>query len=410
MSRDYYITTACMGYGHLRAADNVAALGRTAGVLRVDRAPCAGLLERGMWSLSRRFYHGISRSVESRHKLLFRLLDWWTAIPSDPKDASLGFSKFIRGLVRLGMGRTISRCPELAESALLHTFFVPALAALEHRCSGRNYLLICDADMHRIWVPVRAATRSLTYLVPLSSGADRLRGYGVPADRIVVTGFPLPPANTGGEKLEVLRDDVARRRRHLQPGSREPMTLLFSLSGAGCYVKLLKRMLTALTGALKLGTVRFIAGLHDNRRVYAALDRWLKVTALDATGAVSLLYDADIRTAFRQYNAALRTADLLVTKPGELVFYAALGVPQILLPCVGRHEQANRSFLVDQGCALDFPGCKGFAQWMETHRAAGDFDRIIDRSLAVLPQRGAFHIDEVMRGGDMADRRAPGGR
>ena len=59
MNPDFYITTALMGYGHLRAADNVAGLGRGR-LVRVDRPPFTSLVDVTVWKSSQDLYHVLS--------------------------------------------------------------------------------------------------------------------------------------------------------------------------------------------------------------------------------------------------------------------------------------------------------------------------------------------------------------
>jgi len=82
MNPDFYITTVLMGYGHLRAADNVAGLGRGR-LVRVDQPPFANLADLLVWKSSQDLYHVVSRTVETRLRFLFRVLERIEDIPDD---------------------------------------------------------------------------------------------------------------------------------------------------------------------------------------------------------------------------------------------------------------------------------------------------------------------------------------
>ncbi len=202
MSADFYITTALMGYGHLRAADNVAGLGRGR-LVRVDQPPFANLADRLVWKSSQDVYHAVSRAVETRLRFLFRVLERIEDIPDDSKLASMEYSMLMRCVVRTGVGRRLRRLASPSDNGLgsgvcpprLHTFFLPGLACIYNRIPGKNYQLLCDVDFHRVWAPIKPNDGNVTYLVPTAAGADRLISYGVAHDRIAVTGFPLPVAN-----------------------------------------------------------------------------------------------------------------------------------------------------------------------------------------------------------------------
>src|SRR5206468_3474223 len=92
----------------------------------------------------------------------------------------------------------------------------PALAA-DMAGYDRIYCIICDAQFHRVWVAPEPARSRIHYLVPCEDAFERLRLYGVPRNRITLTGFPLPPSLLGGRDLSVLRKDAGERLRRLDP-------------------------------------------------------------------------------------------------------------------------------------------------------------------------------------------------
>src|SRR5208337_3554210 len=111
MNPDFYITTVLMGYGHLRAADNVAGLGRWR-LVRVDQPPFASLADIWVWESSQDLYHAVSRAVETRLRFLFRVLERIEDIPEDSKLASMEYSMLVRLCVRMGVGRGLWRLAE----------------------------------------------------------------------------------------------------------------------------------------------------------------------------------------------------------------------------------------------------------------------------------------------------------
>ena len=381
MNPDFYITTVLMGYGHLRAADNVAGLGRGR-IVRVDQPPFVSLADIWVWKSSQDLYYAFSRAVETRLRFLFRVLERIEDIPEDSKRASMDYSILVRSLVRAGVGRGLRQlCAPAGNGTCpprLHTFFVPGLACVYNRLPGKNFQLLCDADFHRVWAPIRPNEGDVTYLVPTAAGADRLMSYGVAHERIVVTGFPLPVANTGGKELDVLQSDFRARLERLSPWSDTPLRLVFALSGAGCYLHLLKTLIRELLPELRSGKLTLSIAVGDNRKAKADIESHL--AALDASPAdgVTILYSPDVLESFALFNRALRESDLLITKPGELVFYAALGLPQVLLPPVGKHEFGNRAYLIENSAALDLPGAESAGAWLLAQRANGVWRRAAD--------------------------------
>jgi len=431
MAPGFYITTCLMGYGHLRAADNVAGLGRGQ-LIRVDRPPFASPSDAWILNAVQRLYHGVSRTAETRLRFLFRIMEKVEDIPEDSRRASLEYSRLAHFLLRMGVGGGLRR---LGGSPRLHTFFLPGLACVYNRYPGKNYQLLCDADFHRVWAPIKPNEGDVTYLAPTEAGADRLLSYGVERERILVTGFPLPLANTGDRGLSVLQSDLRARLTRLAPRSDSPLRLVFALSGAGCYLKVLSAVIRELLPRLRDGRLALTVAVGDNLKAKKAVERWAgyhnaecrlpnadcpteeerrKLTVCSgrlslirpstlpfgnrhSAFGISILYSPDLLQAFSLFNQALRESDLLITKPGELVFYAALGIPQILLPPIGKHEVKNRAYLMKNGAAEDFPGPVSLATWLAARRADGTWLRAAESAFARLPKLGTFEINDLIR-------------
>ncbi|PIV64865.1 MAG: hypothetical protein COS09_02615, partial [Candidatus Nealsonbacteria bacterium CG01_land_8_20_14_3_00_12] len=51
----------------------------------------------------------------------------------------------------------------------------------------------------------------------------------------------------------------------------------------------------------------------------------------------------------KEFNQKLRKTDILWTKPSELSFYAALGLPIIIAPPIGSQEEFNKRWLLKSG-------------------------------------------------------------
>ena len=102
---------------------------------------------------------------------------------------------------------------------MLTSFYVPAIAA---DVSGYDqiYCVICDADLNRVWVAKEPWDSQINYFAPCGKAAQRLKSYGVPEERIYLTGFPLDESLLGGRDLTTLKRDLAIRLRVLDPTGR----------------------------------------------------------------------------------------------------------------------------------------------------------------------------------------------
>jgi hypothetical protein len=63
------------------------------------------------------------------------------------------------------------------------------------------------------------------------------------------------------------------------------------------------------------------------------------------------------------------------TKPSEMVFYAAFGLPLVLAPPLGMHERRNGDLARRRGFGLDMPRPADAGRWLEARLAAGDLAR-----------------------------------
>jgi UDP-N-acetylglucosamine:LPS N-acetylglucosamine transferase len=121
--------------------------------------------------------------------------------------------------------------------------------------------------------------------------------------------------------------------------------------------------------------------------------------ALDRAGVrdVPILLEPDVPSYLRAFDRLLAGADLLWSKPSEISFFAALGLPLIVAPPVGVHEGYNRRWVLEAGAgvAQDDPALAG--GWL--------LEKIEDGTLAAcawsgatrLPSDGVYRIAEAVR-------------
>jgi UDP-N-acetylglucosamine:LPS N-acetylglucosamine transferase len=343
-----------MGYGHLRAAWPLAEqLGIS--VSRADLAPYSGASERIAWRTIKRLYERLSRLSQNQvpgHPFL-HLLDRLTAIDGSimASDAHRPdrATRLLAGLIEMGFGRTLSRELDRTGASLLTTFYAPALAA-DWQSSSPVFSVVTDSDIHRVWAPANGNESGIHHLVPAPAAADRLLSYGVRRSRIACTGFPLPPSltenapNTLDQRLGRLDGKRAARPR-----------VTLAIGGAGAQAGRARELLRELGSQLRAGEVRLalVAGLrHSLARRFR---RWSEAELGSSCDAVEVVEAEDFRALYGRFNELLERTDVLWTKPSELSFYAALGLPMILDDPVGAHEHANARLLLDAGAALTRP-------------------------------------------------------
>ena len=429
-----FVAAVEMGYGHLRAARALAdALGTR--VELVDRAPLADRDEQRLWRASRRFYEITSRASQlpGIGVPLEALLEALTSIPPLYPNRDLSGSTFsTRSLGRLidrGLGRGLAHHLRETGAPLVTTFFAPALAA-EQMGLEEIYCVATDVDLHRAWASHEPARTKIHYFAPTRRARRRLIAYGVPRERIEFTGFPLPPERLGGEELPVLRRDLAARLVRLDPkgtfreqGGAEiahflgdlpaeqegrPPLAVFAVGGAGAQADLAAALLPALRPLIEQHRLRLtlVAGIRHEVAARFALE--VRAAGLESALApniespagptlerpVSILLEADHDTYFDRFHALLGEADLLFTKPSEMVFFGALGLPLVLTRPVGVHERYNRRWAVENGVGLKMRDPYQAGDWLREYLTEGTLAAAAWFGYLRLPKFGLYRILE----------------
>jgi hypothetical protein len=413
-----------MGYGHLRAAIPLAeALGTE--VLYADQAPLADAQERREWARTRRFYEVTTRLSQMPvvGAPLRMFLDGVTHIPHlHPLRDLSGPSAGVRGLDRLvrnGLGRGLAKRLKETGAPLLTTFYVPAIAADRLGCD-RVYCVVTDTDINRVWAPVSPRESAIHYLVPSRRAARRLQAYGVRKSHITFTGFPLPHELVGGPSLGALRRNLAARIVRLDPEGAfrnslgpelahllgavpeatraGPPHLVFAVGGTGTQAGLVHQFLPSVRSLIEHGALRLtlVAGIRAD--VGATFREAISANGLSpALGhGVDILEAADHSAYFRSFAALMAQTDVLWTKPSELTFYAALGIPLLFAPHVGIHESYNRRWAVEHGAGLRQRDPRFAGDWMSEWLSDGTLAAAAWSGFVRMPKLGLYRVLEAV--------------
>jgi hypothetical protein len=412
-----------MGYGHLRAAHALAgALGT--GVVHVDRPPVAGPEEQRLWQTSRRVYELTSRASQLPiiGPPLQAGLDALTRIPhlyphrdlSAPTLEALSLDR----LVQKGLGKGLAERLRQSGEALLTTFFATAISA-DHYGVERVYCVVTDVDIHRVWVPVHPERSRIVYLAPSRRAVKRLRSYGVARDQIEMTGFPLPGELLGGLGLQVLRQNLAARLVRLDrkkvfrsqardevqhflgaelPADQEgvPPLATFTVGGAGAQAELARPLLRSLKSTIEEGRLRLCLVAGVRQEVAAKLHQWVDEAGLgNRLGReVTVVVEETLEDYFQRFNEILAGTDILWSKPSEITFFGALGLPLVLSAPVGVHERYNRRWAIENGGGLKqrHPDYAGY--WIREWLAEGTLAAAAWFGFLRLPKFGLYQILE----------------
>jgi hypothetical protein len=425
-----------MGLGHQRAAH---ALGHLAegGILTAGSPETTDPDEARFWRRMTWSYETLShiKRIPVMGGALFSLLDAMLHIPplyplrdlSNPGPNNHVMDHFIGR----GLGRVLLQRLRTIELPLISTFYAPALIA-DHARMENIYSLICDADLNRVWVASRAKESRIRYFAPCGRAMRRLKQYGVPDDRIFITGFTLPRENIGGPDMTTLKTDLLARLGRLDPngrftsvygstvrellgatpelsGGRERVTVAFSVGGAGAQVDIGLVLIHALKAGIQDGRFRLILFAGLNRLVEVAFhEAAVRAGLASALGdGLLVVREGSKQAYFARFNALMRETDLLWTKPSELSFYSALGIPIVMAPPIGSQEGKNQRWLTDKGCALPQYTPRLALEWLTDMLKDGVLAEKALSGFIKNRKLGVFKIEEVLETGTMGRETHP---
>ncbi|MEO6950752.1 MAG: hypothetical protein ABI321_02985 [Polyangia bacterium] len=420
-----FVVAIEMGYGHLRAATPLAERLGTR-LLECDHEPLADATERREWAETRRLYEGTSRLSQLPFigAPLRRALEAVTAIPHlhpyrDLSAPTMG-TRVLHHFIERGLGRGLAERMKAEGRPLLTTFFAPAIAA-EHHGAEQISCVVTDADINRAWAPLLSRTTRIRYFVPSIRAQRRLVSYGVPQDRITYTGFPLPHGLLGGPDLETLKGNLARRLARLDPAHvfrsqlRDelahvlgplqaapdgPPRLCFAVGGAGAQVEVVRRFLPGMASSIRRGrlALTLVAGVRPE--VSAKFKDAITASGLDddlEAGRIEILEAPTMAEYLARFHARLADVDVLWSKPSELTFFAALGLPLVFCPPIGVHEDYNRRWAIEAGGGLRQRDPAFAAEWLDDWLADGTLAGAAWGGFMRLPKCGLYRILSELR-------------
>jgi hypothetical protein len=296
------------------------------------------------------------------------------------------------------------------------TFFVAAYIAEYHNYQGDIYCIICDTDASRSWAPINPATSRTKFLVPSQKVRERFLMYGVKPENIIITGFPLPKENIGANK-EILQADLARRLVELDPQGKysekyqslvdsevrkrpvhavSPLVITYAVGGAGAQKEIGATIIDKLSKEIKSGKIRvnLVAGNRPEIKEYFMAA--VASAGLALGQGVDIIYNPDKTVYFAAFNDCLHDTDILWTKPSELSFYCALGLPVIMSTPVGSQEDFNREWLLEIGAGVDSLPAEYVAEWLPDMLASGRLARAATDGFLVAEQMGAYNIEKLI--------------
>ena len=430
-----------MGMGHIRAAYPLRHLDRD-GVLLYGSKSNTPKREYRIWSKIRTSYYFFSRAggIPLIGNILLRLLAWLERIepyyPCRDRSRPNIAVRYLDAMIKQrGLCQKLLTSIKTIGLPVIHTYFATAIAAdraLDKRYV--NYLLICDSDFNRVWVPKVPRPSNLQFIAPCIQVKRRLMSYGVREENIFLTGFPLPRENIGTEIcLEILKGDLLERLLRLDPFGRFfqvhqksvmhwlnrtvlpfrgdfCFTVTFAIGGAGAQTELALSILKSLCPAIREKRIRFIVSVGTNRRIFETVLKQVNHLdlRLEPDNGIEVLFENDPLRFLDNFNSCLRRTDVLWTKPSELVFYSGLGLPILLAPAIGAHEELNKRWLHEIHAGVDMAGPAEYCnEWLFDLRENGRLAEAAWDGFLKVRKLGTFKIEHLIRGEPFKEGSSP---
>ncbi|MCW8811170.1 MAG: hypothetical protein OQJ93_05090 [Ignavibacteriaceae bacterium] len=428
-----WVVSADMGYGHQRAVYPLRDIAEE-GIITVGSSEAVSKSEKKLWKRLLNAYEFFSRAkgFPVIGPPLFSMLDSLMRIPSFYPMRNLSNSTFqvnlLESLIEKGLCKGMLDKTSTKILPLVTSFYASAIAA-DKNGFNKIYCIICDADINRVWVAKQPWESRIEYFAPCGKAAQRLKAYGVPEERIHLTGFPLPTELLGDENLSVLKKDLAQRLFYLDPKGKfwarhgrnveyflgkencvfrneRKLTITYAVGGAGAQREIGGMIAKSLMEKLKAGEIKLnlVAGIRKD--VYDYFESVKKDIDPDGN-SINIIYAKSLQEYFDLFNQFLHDSDILWTKPSELSFYCALGLPIIMSPVIGSQERFNRKWLREVQAAVKQEKPEYTDQWLNDLLNRGTLAESAWDGFLKARKLGTFKIKQVLKNGFLEKQTDP---
>ncbi len=428
-----WVVTVDMGLGHQRATYPLTHLAED-GLITVGGDSTSDPEEKKLWDRMRHTYEFLSRirTIPIIGKPLFSVLDAIQNIPpfypiSDMSKPSFQV-KLVGSFVDKGLcGDMLEKIKE-KPLPLITSYPVPAIAA-DKNGYRKIYCIVCDAEISRAWVAENPLNSRIHYLAPCGRAVMRLRSYGVPDERIFLTGFPFSREILGGKGLEILKADTGQRLHYLDPNNRfwslhkrnvihflgrgncrfkndRIFTITYAVGGAGAQREIGCQIAESLKDKIKEGRVRLnlVAGVRED--VNAHFEK-VKSELLPDSENIRIIYSPVKEEYFKVFSQLMQETDVLWTKPSELSFYCGLGIPIVMSPPIGSQELFNRKWLLEIQAGIPQEDPEYADQWLFDLLNEGRLAESAWDGFLKARKYGTYKIEEILETGTMARESSP---
>ncbi len=425
LNQKAWVVSANMGYGHQRAVYPLKEIAEE-GIITVGSSEAISKAEQKLWKRLLNAYEFFSRAkgLPIVGPPVFSMLDSLMRIPSFYPMRNLSNTTFqvnlLESLIEKGLCKGMLERTAAKNLPVVTSFYASAIAADKKRFN-KVFCIICDADINRVWVAKDPWESKIEYFAPCGKVAQRLKAYGVPDERIHLTGFPLPIELLGDENLSVLKKDLAQRLFYLDPkgkfwarhgrnveyflgkencvfSNERKLTITYAVGGAGAQKEIGEKIAKSLKEKISAGEIRLILVAGIRKEVNEYFMSFKKVIDPDGEN-IKILFAESLQEYFNIFNNALRETDILWTKPSELSFYCALGIPIVMSPIIGSQEKFNRKWLREIQAGMKQENPDYTDQWLYDLLNRGTLAESAWDGFLKARKLGTFKIHQVLEKG-----------
>ena len=423
-SKKAWIISVDMGYGHQRAAYPLKDIAYER-IITANSDKIITPKEQKRWARAKWFYEGISRfsGFPLIGRFFFEIYNIFQRIPTlyPFRDLSLPnyATIYVNALVKNNLGKSVTDHVKIKKLPFVSTFFIPVIAAEYHGMKD-VYCITTDTDINRAWVPKNPKTK-IKYFASCDRVVKRLREYGVPSKNIFLTGFPLPKENIGGRKLKILKKDLGSRLINLDPNKKyisryrehikrhlgkknlknkcnRPLTITFVVGGAGAQKNIAKILLRSFRRKIRKKeiAINLVAGTRLEIKDY--FKRIISEIGLKShiDKEINIISGINKKDYFEKFNDCLHFTDILWTKPSELVFYTALGLPIIMTRPLGAQEFYNKRWVDQKGSGFTQLDPRYANEWLFDWLNKGILAEAAWEGFMEAPKLGTYEIEKIL--------------
>jgi len=433
MEQKTWVISVSMSYGHQRTAYPLRNLAPEGKIINANDYQGIPAGDKKIWEGTRKFYEFISRfsRIPLLGKISFLIYDQFQKILIFYPKRDLSKPNFtlrqIYSLFKKGWGRDLIEKLKIKNEKLkrnlpiISTFFPLAFMAEFFDYPGEIFCVVCDVDIARTWAPLNPKLSKIKYFAPTERVVERLKLYGIKEENIFLTGYPLPLENIGTEKLEILKNDLRYRILNLDPQKRyfekyktlieknlgklpeksdHPLTIMFSIGGAGVQKEIGAKILKSVRCHLTQRRIKVIlsTGIREKVKKYFIGNIGNLGLKAELGKSIEIIFEKDIENYFRKFNQVLRKTDILWTKPSELSFYSALGLPIIISPPIGSQEEFNLRWLLKSGFGIFQENPNYTNQWLFDWLEKGYLAETAMEGFIEGEKLGTLNIEQMVGG------------